>query len=528
MPEIQHLGEFMALALAIAATVFSLVAALFAVLTFFRAKTGTGSTVNNDTGFTEIIRNEADRTRQAADEQARGTRQEFADSVRGLQDTLLQRLDGGIEKVQKPITDISRKLDEDLMNMAQAAGQNRDLLRQSIEGKLDGASLRNEEAARALREELTGHFDKTTRLLSDTLKGFGDSQHQRLGEMKQQIGEMSDKQATTGEALRQTLEARLDVLRQENSGKLDEMRQMVDERLQSTLEKRLSESFNLVQTQLENVHKGLGEMQNLATGVGDLKRVLTNVKVRGTTAESQIEGLLEQFLAPNQYIRFAQVKDNSSERVDFAVRFPSREDDKDVLLPIDAKFPKDDYERLVHATERADVPAIEEAAAALEARVRSFAKSVSQKYINPPITTDFAILFLPTEGLLAELLRRPGLFDQLQRECRVTLAGPTTLSALLSAFRMGLQSLAIQKRSGEVWEILSAVKTEFAQHGAVVDTLKRQLNAATNTIDKLGTRTRAMNRSLRNVESLPGAQADAILKLPTEAEPDDEGSDTLN
>jgi DNA recombination protein RmuC len=291
--------------------------------------------------------------------------------------------------------------------------------------------------------------------------------------------------------------------------------------LQSTLERRLTESFQVVQNQLDNVHKGLGEMQTLATGVGDLKRVLTNVKTRGTWGEVQLGMLLEQFLLPDQYLKNAQVKEGSLERVEFAVRFPGRHDEKEVLLPIDAKFPQEDYERLVHAAERADAIAVEVAAAALEARVKSFAKTVSDKYINPPMTTDFAILFLPTESLFAEVLRRPGLFEQLQRDCRVTLAGPTTLSAMLSAFQLGFRSLAIQKRSSEVWQILGAVKTEFAQHGRVVDTLKKQLNAATNTIDRLGTRTRAMSRSLRNVETLPGAEADALLQLPTEAEPDD-------
>jgi DNA recombination protein RmuC len=339
--------------------------------------------------------------------------------------------------------------------------------------------------------------------------------------MKLQITDMSEKQTAAGEALRTTVEGRLDKLREENSTKLDEMRQTVDEKLQSTLERRLTESFQVVQSQLNDVHKGLGEMQNLATGVGDLKRVLANVKTRGTWGEVQLGMLLEQFLLPDQYLKNAQVKEGSLERVEFAVRFPGRDSEKEVLLPIDAKFPQEDYERLVHAAERADTAAVEEAAAALEARIKSFAKSISGKYINPPTTTDFAILFLPTESLFAEVLRRPGLFEQLQRDCRVTLAGPTTLSAMLSAFQLGFHSLAIQKRSSEVWQILGAVKSEFAQHGKVVETLKKHLNAATNTIDKLGTRTRAMDRSLRTVTTLPGAQAEALLQLPTEAEQDD-------
>jgi DNA recombination protein RmuC len=501
----------MALMLAIAATVFSLIAALFAVLTFFRsARREPEQAVP---ALADTVRTEADRTRLAADEQARGTRQELTEAMRSLQDSLGQKLENGIDRLQLPVTTIGKKLDEDMARMAEEAGRNRDLLRQSIESKLDMASVRNEESAKGLREELTGHFGVTTRLLSETMIGFGDNQHQRLNEMKLQIGEMAEKQTATGEALRQTVEARLDVLRQENSAKLDEMRQTVDEKLQTTLEKRLTESFNLVQTQLENVHKGLGEMQSLAVGVGDLKRVLTNVKARGTWAEVQLGILLEQFLSPEQFVRNAQIKPHSSERVEYAIKFSGRDGEDEVLLPIDAKFPTEDYERLVRAGEAADPIAAEEAASNLETRVKSFAKSMSEKYINPPVSTDFAILYLPTESLYAEILRRPGVCEQFQRDFRVVLAGPTTLSALLSAFQMGFRSQAIQKRSTEVWKILGAVRTEFSEHGKVVSKLQRQLGAATNTIEALGTRTRAMNRKLKDVEVLPATDAQEVLGL---------------
>ena len=453
--------------------------------------------------------------------EARLLRQELSDILERFRKAVGEGQDAGLEQLKAPIAAIAEKLDRDIDQMGKDAAQNRETLRQTIEAKLDGAEQKGSEAARTLRTELIDNFDKTSRLLAETLKAFGDGQHQRLAEVKQQIGDMSQKQAEAGEKLRKTVEERLDVLRAENSAKLDEMRQTVDEKLQSTLERRLTESFQVVQAQLDNVHKGLGEMQTLATGVGDLKRVLTNVKTRGTWGEVQLGMLLEQFLLPDQYLKNAQVKDGSLERVEFAVRFPGRGDEKEVLLPIDAKFPQEDYERLVHAAERADAMAVEEAAAALEARVKSFAKTISSKYVNPPATTDFAILFLPTESLFAEVLRRPGLFEQLQRDCRVTLAGPTTLSAMLSAFQLGFHSLAIQKRSSEVWQVLGAVKTEFAQHGKVVETLKKHLNAATNTIDRLGTRTRAMDRSLRGVATLPGPQAEALLQLPAEAEPDD-------
>lgn len=486
----------MALALAIAAVIFSLLAALFAGLTFFRTKKDEEAAPGAETDPGDIIRTEADRIRQAAEEQARNLRQELAD--------IIERFRNGLAG--------------DMDKMGKDAAQNRDTLRQTIEGKLDTAELKSTNAARDLRVELIDNFGKTSDVLAKSLKDFGEGQGQRLEGIKKEVAAMSEKQVTVGEQLRKTVEERLDALRQENSAKLDEMRQTVDEKLQTTLEKRLSESFILVQTQLENVHKGLGEMQSLATGVGDLKRVLTNVKTRGTWGEVQLGMLLEQFLLPDQYLKNAQIKEGSLERVEYAVRFPGRDGEKEVLLPIDAKFPQEDYERLIHASERADAAAVEEAAAALEVRVRNFAKAISEKYINTPETTDFAILFLPTESLFAEILRRPGLFERLQRDCRVTLAGPTTLSAMLSAFQLGFQSLAIQKRSSEVRQILAAVKTEFSQHGKVVDTLKRHLNAATNTIDKLGTRTRAMNRSLRNVESLPGSQAEALLQLPDEPE----------
>ncbi len=491
----------MALTLAIVAAIFSLVAALFAALIFFKDLRSGKLASGTENAFADTIRTEADRTRQAYEEQARNLRQELADTI---------------ERFRKGLAD-------DMDKMGKDAAQNRDTLRQTIEGKLDAAELKSTNAARDLRGELIDNFGKTSEVLSKSLKDFGEGQGQRLDGIKKEVVDMSEKQIAGGEQLRKTVEERLDVLRQENSTKLDEMRQTVDEKLQTTLEKRLSESFTLVQTQLENVHKGLGEMQSLATGVGDLKRVLTNVKTRGTWGEVQLGMLLEQFLMPDQYLKNAQIKEGSLERVEYAVRFPGRDGEKEVLLPIDAKFPQEDYERLVHAMERADATAVEEAAAALEGRIKSFAKTVSEKYICTPVTTDFAVLFLPTESLFAEVLRRPGIFEQLQRDCRVTLAGPTTLSAMLSAFQLGFQSLAIQKRSGEVRQLLAAVKTEFSQHGKVVDTLKRQLNAATNTIDKLGTRTRAMSRSLRDVESLPGAQAEALLQLPNE--PDGEETD---
>lgn len=499
----------------------SALAALFAVLAFLRS--GGGS--DGSASFAPQLRDEADRIKADTAEQARGIRREVGDNIRGFQDSFSQKLDTGIEALRAPVTAIGQKLDQDMAKMELEAAESREALRLAIEAKLDASGARTAAASRELREELTGNFKQTADLLASTLQQLGVHQRERLDKVATELAAMSAQQTIAQDALRQTVEGRLDALRTENSAKLDEMRKTVDEKLQTTLEKRLGESFRHVSEQLERVHAGLGEMQNLATGVGDLKKVLTNVKTRGTWGEVQLGMLLEQFLSPEQFIRNAQVKKESAERVEFAIRFVGKDIEEELLLPIDAKFPQEDYERLVHAAERADATAVEEASAALEIRVRSFAKSISDKYINPPITTDFAILFLPTESLFAEVLRRPGLFEHLQREYRVTLAGPTTLASILNAFQMGFRSLAIQQRSSEVWQILGAVRSEFKEHGRVVERLKKQLGAATNTIDALGTRTRAMNRKLKDVEVLSDGSASTLLGLTAQeladAEPDE-------
>ena len=496
---------------------FSAFAALLALLVLL----GFGRKQHTAADPAETVRTEADRIRSDGADQARGLRQEIGASIERQQASLEQRLDAGVVQLRAPVDEIKHKLDADIAKMGAEAGQSREVLRATIEGKLDSFGDRQANVARDLRTDLVDSFARTTATLSQTIKDQGTQQQERLDKVAAELKGMTERQASAQETLRLAVEGRLDALRTENAAKLDEMRQTVDEKLQTALEKRLTESFRTVTEQLERVHLGLGEMQTLATGVGDLKRVLSNVKTRGTWGEVQLGMLLEQFLSPDQYVRNAQVRENSLERVEYAVRFSGRDEDTDLLLPIDAKFPQEDYERLVQAIERADAAAVEEASAALEARIKLFAKTVSEKYINPPVTTDFAILFLPTESLFAEALRRPSLFDFLQRDCRVTLAGPTTLAAMLSAFQMGFRSLAIQKRSSEVWQILGAVRTEFQSHGKVVDSLKKQLNTATNTIDKLGTRTRAMNRALRNVEVMPGVASQALLGLDN-AEAEDE------
>ncbi len=348
----------------------------------------------------------------------------------------------------------------------------------------------------------------------------GAAQVARLAQqLQQQVAELARSVQLALAEVRGTLETRLQTLQQGNEAKLEQMRATVEEKLQSTLEARLGESFRLVSERLEQVHRGLGEMQSLATGVGDLKRVLTNVKTRGTFGEVQLAALLEQVLTPEQYATHVATRPGSGERVEFAIRLPGRDDGSPVWLPIDAKFPAEDYERLLAAHDAADAAAIEAAGRALETRIRDEAKKIRDKYVEPPHTTDFGILFLPTEGLFAEVLRRPGLSEALNRELRVVIAGPTTLFAVLNSLQMGFRTLALEKRSAEVWQVLGAVKTEFAKFGDVLAKLKNQLATASNTIEQAETRTRAMDRRLRSVEALPADQAARLLP----PEPRDDG-----
>ncbi|WP_233863816.1 DNA recombination protein RmuC [Paraburkholderia adhaesiva] len=363
----------------------------------------------------------------------------------------------------------------------------------------------------AVRQNLQQQAQQAREEQGAALRHFGNV----LGQQLAQLTEANDRRFAE---VRATLEQRLKDIEANNAAKLEEMRRTVDEKLHATLEQRLGESFKLVSDRLEQVHRGLGEMQTLAAGVGDLKKVLTNVKTRGTWGEVQLEALLEQMLTPDQYAKNVATVPKSTERVEFAIRLPGRGDTGDtggsaepVWLPVDAKFPREDYERLIDAQERADVAAIEEAGRALEARVKAEARTIAEKYVAPPHTTDFALLFLPTEGLYAEILRRPGLTDLLQRDFRVTVAGPTTLTALLNSLQMGFRTLAIERRSSEVWQVLGAVKTEFGKFGDVLAKTKSQLETVTRSIEAAEVRTRAMNRKLRDVEALPGEEATNLL-----------------
>ncbi len=303
---------------------------------------------------------------------------------------------------------------------------------------------------------------------------------------------------------------------------LEQIRKTVDEKLHETLEKRLGESFKRVSDQLESVHRGLGEMQTLATGVGDLRKVLTNVKTRGTFGEVQLDNLLDQILTAEQYDKNVAVRPGSNARVEFALRLPGKADEGKVYLPIDAKFPIEDYQRLLDAQDRADIAAVEEAGKALETRIRQEGRTINEKYIEPPHTTDFAVMYLATEGLYAEALRRPGLAEWLQRDCRVVLCGPTTLAALLNSLQMGFRTLAIEKRSSEVWNVLGAVKTEFAKFGDALAHTKKKLEEATNSIEKAQTRSNVLTRKLKGVDQLPEPDAVGLLGVLPETDPEED------
>jgi DNA recombination protein RmuC len=388
-------------------------------------------------------------------------------------------------------------------------------------GKNRGESA---ETAARLREEVRlaqkDGADSTLRALGvfgDRLDGLAKALEQRLA----QVGESSEKRL---EGLRATVDERLAKLQEDNGKRLDEMRRTVDEKLEGTLEKRLGQSFKLVSDQLESVARGLGEMRSLASGVGDLKKVLTNVKVRGTWGEVQLGNLLEQMLSPEQYVRNAAPRRESGERVEFAVKLPGPDGaaGEEVLLPIDAKFPMEDYQRLVEASERGDADALEAASKALEARIRGCAQDIRDKYLSPPRTTDFGILYLPTEGLFAEVVRRTALVERLQRECKVTVAGPTTLSAMLNSLQMGFRTLAIQKRSAEVWQVLGSVKAEFGKVGDYVAKVEKKLQEASNTLQELGRRGRVIERKLKDVQALPVAESQRLPPGVPVTEPVDE------
>jgi DNA recombination protein RmuC len=417
---------------------------------------------------------------------------------------VLNSIQNNAERLER---ELRREVTESARAGRQETAQNLATFQQTLVQQSAEATRTQNTQIDAFGQQLAGLQKSLSDTLSTQLTGLSESNARRLAE------------------IRQTLDLQLAQLQTTNAAKLDEMRATVDEKLQSTLQARLGESFKQVADRLEQVHKGLGEMQTLAQGVGDLKHLLTNVKTRGIFGEAQLASLLEQVFVSDQYAVQVATRPGSKNVVDFAIKLPGKADDGTPLwLPIDAKFPNEDYERLLDAQGRAHVADAEAAGKALEVRIRLEAKSIAEKYIEPPYTTDFAILFLPTEGLYAEVLRRPGLMEVLQREHRITLAGPTTLLAMLSSLQMGFRTLALEKRSSEVWQVLGAVKTEFGKFGDVLAKVKSQTEGVLKTLDNAEVRSRAMGRALKKVEALPDAQVPQLIPMDkdhdTDTDPD--------
>ncbi len=458
----------------------------------------------------EIARNREESARQSADLQA-AVQTLLATFSSGLRDEI-----GAMSAAQKAQLEL---FGAQLGELNRAVEERLVAVRATLDQRLSAVAAENQSKLDQIRGELLLATQQMRTELSETLKGFSDSVVLNItASATAQSAELARLTESTNqklEAVRTTVQERLKTLQDENTLKLEQIRHTVDEQLQSTLEKRLGESFKIVSDRLEQVHRGLGEMQTLASGVGDLKKLLSNVRSRGTWGEVQLGMLLEQILTPDQYSTNVATT-GTAERVEFAIKLPGGEAAGPLWLPIDAKFPKEDYERLLEAVERADPAAIEDSSRQLELRAKQCARDISQKYLAPPKTTDFAVMYLPTEGLYAEVLRRPGLIETLQREYRVTVAGPMTLSAILNSLQMGFRTLAIQERSSEVWSVLGAVKTEFGKYGDILQKVQKKLQEANTTVDGVLTRTRVIQRKLKDVAEMPAGAA--AIALPIEAE----------
>ena len=448
----------------------------------------------------------------------RSVREEFA---RNREESARSLKEFG-DSVQARVAELTHIQQTELANFAQqltalAAGNETRLeaIRATVTGQLSELKVDAGMQHGAARDELARSMKALGETLGARMTEIATFQKEQLATFATNFNNLSQNNEQKLEAVRLTVERKLTDLQQDNTQKLEQMRATVDEKLHATLEQRLGESFKIVSDRLELVHAGLGEMRTLATGVGDLKKVLTNIKTRGGWGEVQLGNLLAEIFTPDQYAQNVAPNPDSGERVEYAVKLPGRDENgAPVWLPIDAKFPQEEYQRLVDAEERGDAEAAALASQALENGVKNEAKKISTKYLNPPHTTDFAILFLPTEGLFAEVLRRPGLCDGIQREQRVMISGPTTLAAMLTSLQMGFRTLAIEKRSSEVWTVLGAVKTEFGKFGLALDKVQKKLNEASNSIDEASKRSRAVERKLRAAEEIPTDDAATLLGLP--------------
>jgi DNA recombination protein RmuC len=459
-------------------------------------------------GQLEDFSDQLDTFAKASGERLDGVRAESATGAKQLR-----------EEVVTTLTSISETMSQTLRDVAAAEKAQLETFSDQIASltttsgeRLDGIRAESAAGAKQLREEVIAALKGITDATTKTMGELANVQKAQLEAMSAAIDKLSDSNEKKLEAVRITVEGKLQSMQTDNAKQLEQMRQTVDEKLQGTLEKRLGESFRQVSDRLEQVHKGLGEMQTLATGVGDLKKVLTNVKTRGTWGEVQLGAMLEQVLNPDQFASNVATKDGG-ERVEFAIRLPGQGAHKEeiVWLPIDAKFPVEDYQRLIDAQENADLEQADAAGKQLESRVKTCARDICEKYLNPPKTTDFGILFLPIEGLFAEVIRRPGLTEVVQRESRVVIAGPTTLWSILNSLQMGFRTLAIQQRSSEVWNLLAAVKTEWTRYGDILEAVQKKLHQASEAIEKAKARSRAVGRKLKDVQELPAAEAAALL-----------------
>jgi DNA recombination protein RmuC len=468
------------------------------------------------------LRDDFARNREELSKNARDNRDELRSALKDFAGQLGSNIRDISELQKNHLESFSRQLD----SMTKATDETLDRMTKSTESRLEKMREQIETDSKTSREESAGSLKSFEESLAQSIRDFNELQKQKFDGLENRQNELVRATDEKLEKMRQSMENQIKSMQEDNSAKLEKMRETVDEKLHKTLEQRLGESFKMVSERLELVHKGLGEMQNLASGVGDLKKVLSNVKQRGVLGEYQMENILESILSAEQFAKNVKPNPNSNKIVEFALKLPGKDaSEKPVWLPMDSKFPTEDYQALLNAYDESDVEAIEKFKKLLSARIKTFAKDISDKYIDPPNTTDFAIMFLPFEGLYAEVLRQPGLFEILQREYKVIITGPTTLSAILNSLQMGFRTLAIEKRSSEVWEILAAVKKEFEKFGDVLQKTQKQLNTATNSLDELvGTRTRQIQKKLQKVQSLPESDYD---KLISQQENGDEENDEL-
>ena len=469
----------------------------------------------------KTMREEFTESRKELREVNAENRKEINENFKGLQDTLLKRISENIslqkeqlDSFSKSLADFKDSVNKSLKDSSDGINTKQDTFTEKTTQKFDAFGENIKTEGNENRTELTKGLKSFEDKFAEAVNGLNENFRQKFSDLNKQQLEQNKQAIESIKDVKGTIDKQLEEIRKDNEKQLTEMRNTVDEKLQTTLEKRLGESFKQVSERLEQVHKGLGEMQNIATGVGDLKKVLSNVKTRGVLGEYQLANILEEILTPDQYGKNVATKKGSQANVEYAIKLPGKNTDEEVWMPVDSKFPIESYQLLLNAYDEGTPEAIDAAQKVLLKAVEGFAKDISEKYLDPPHTTDFGIMFLPVESLYAEVLRHPGLFEVLQNKYHITITGPTTLSALLSSLQMGFRTLAVQKRSSEVWKILEAVKTEFKEFNKVLTVAQKQVTTASNTLEKLRTtRTNVMSRKLNDVHSIEASEAKEILEL---------------